>query len=208
MWKTVAFFMVAAIVIAGHAATSVGAVEGRPEGRPLRAPGADGDAIPDFSGHWKSSPDRLQVRRIVHRIPNGWDRYIEGVRSIKDYRIEIRQTSDEIAVAFPGGANNFLSVPAFTIGGSPKSTVENLGASWRKTTCRGWWDGGLLSLTATRQADRWADSDPATAKPQETDLISQHMLRLDTGRHELTMDTTVSDEKGEAQYQQVFRRAE
>jgi len=170
--------------------------------------GLRADPIPDFSGHWQSSPARLQVGRIVHRIPDGWDRYIEGVRSIKDYRVEIRQTGDEIAVVFPGGANNFLSVPPFPIGSSPRSSVENLGASWRKTTCRGWWDGGLLSLTATRQADRWADSDPATAKPQETDLISQHVLRLDAARTQLTMETTVSDEKGEAQYQQVFSRAD
>jgi outer membrane murein-binding lipoprotein Lpp len=42
--------------------------------------------------------------------------------------------------------------------------------------------------------------------PHDTDLASTHVLTLNATNDRLTMDTTVSDEKGNAQYRQVFHR--
>jgi hypothetical protein len=163
-------------------------------------------SLPDFSGRWISHPDRLTVRQYVDRIPGGWHRHIEGVRSVKAYTIEIRQTADSITIVFPGGAGNFLTAPPFPLDGESRDQVTDRGDHWMKEMVRGSWDGGSLRLSARRMADRWDAANPAAVADQETALNSTHVLTLDETGTRLTIDTVVSDEKGLADYRQVFTR--
>jgi hypothetical protein len=74
-------------------------------------------------------------------------------------------------------------------------------------TSRASWNGTSLTVTATRSAERCAVATPETAASQDDDLTSTHVLTLDASEQQLTIETTVSDEKGNAEYRQVFRRS-
>src|SRR5690242_3698717 len=102
-------------------------------------------SVPDFSGSWVSDPRHLEVLHYVDRVTGGWHRHVDGVHQLREYRIDIAQTEDAIAITFPGGDANFLTVPSFPLGHDPHSFITDKGASWMKVTCRSVWDGTTLT---------------------------------------------------------------
>lgn len=50
----------------------------------------------------------------------------------------------------------------------------------------------------------WKSADPSTVTRQDTQLGNSFVLDLSEDGQQLTITTTVSDEKGEAEYRQVF----
>ena len=171
---------------------------------PSPAQRADSSSPPDFSGVWVSDPNHLESLHFVDRIPQGWRRHVENVRLMKEYRLEITQSADRIVVVFPRGTASFPTLPGFPFG-RQESHVTDRSTSSMKVTTRAWWDGSMLTLSGTQMAvPKGEDIDSAT--PDDTAIISRHVLLLNEAGDRLTMTTTLSDEKGSTEYRQVFRR--
>ncbi len=63
-----------------------------------------------------------------------------------------------------------------------------------------------MDLRARRLTGWWKTSTPDAAASTETETGTVVRLRADTARSELIVETTLSDEKGEVTYRQVFSR--
>ena len=60
----------------------------------------------------------------------GWNGFVEALQSARSYPIEITQTAERVAIAFPGGASNMLTLPETPLGPEPSSHVVNRGDWW------------------------------------------------------------------------------
>jgi hypothetical protein len=63
-----------------------------------------------------------------------------------------------------------------------------------------------LEIEASGDDGGWSSSDPAEVTSQETELGTRFVMELDPSGDVLTATIRVSDEKGEAEYRQIFRR--
>jgi hypothetical protein len=161
---------------------------------------------PDFSGTWTSSPERFVALRNAPRERNGWGGQLEGVAAAPTYTIAISQSEQSVALTFPGGTGNFLTRPAFPLDGAPHSTVQDAGEFWTKIVSSATWDGSRLVLDAKSLNGWWKEVDPSQVTTQETELGTRFVLELNPSGDVLTLSITVRDEKGEAEYRQVFSR--
>lgn len=162
----------------------------------------------NWAGSWTSQPDRdVEVIRIQPGTgtARGWNGFVDALIRQRDYRIEITQADDDVAIAFPGGAANMLSVPAFTID-RPVSHVVNRGEWWtqQRTTAR--WVDRELELAATTFSGWWRTSTPDQAQPKPTDFRQRVLLTQGGTPDELVLRATLTDEKGEVEYVQRFHR--
>jgi hypothetical protein len=166
---------------------------------------ASAQATPDFSGTWSHIPDRFVVVRNVPRDGRGgWSGHLR-LGEQPDYVVTIAQTRDSIALTFPSGGGNFLTRPPFALDGREQTVIVDRGDFWTKHVQKSDREGDRLRLKAVAFAGWWRESDPETVTSQPTELGSVFVLSMsDDGL--LTIDTTVSDEKGEAEYRQVFAR--
>ena len=176
----------------------------------LTAQASAQQAPTDFGGTWTydASSGEFVLLRDVPRVFNGWGGQVRRAREAAGYTIVIGQTIEAVSIVFPGGAANFLSRPPFLLNGESHTTVQNRGDWWTKFTTQASWNNQRLTLRARSLNGWWRDSAPAEVTTQEAQTDTVFELALDPGGTKLTMTTTLSDEKGEAQYRQVFSRAD
>ena len=161
----------------------------------------------DLSGSWVASPDDFEVvRNVVRETPRGWSGLLEGIAGTANYRIQVEQDATAASVSFPGGPKNILSSPRIVLDGQPHAEVVDHRDFWEKFVSAGSVDGQRLRLRTTRLTG-WSSVDPGTVDSQHTQLVTDFVLSLDPLRDTLTLRVIVSDEKGEAEYQQTFSRA-
>jgi hypothetical protein len=164
--------------------------------------------MPDFSGTWQCDPGRTVTLRRVDRGPVRWGPIPYTTRNQTDvtYVIVIVQDTAKVDITFPGGKNSFMNVGAYQLDSENVTTVSDKGDWWVKTVTRATRHGDALVLTATRLMDWWKTAKPAEVTSQEAETDTTFVLRLSDARTELTIETTLSDEKGHVTYRQVFNR--
>jgi hypothetical protein len=164
-------------------------------------------SIPDFSGSWVRDPARDVMLHRVDRVPHGWGP-IPYTTGKQPFIVVIVQNTQQVNLAFPGGWNNFMNLrDAYQLDGKDVTTVRDLGQWWEKTVSRSTWDGGTLTLKAIRLIDWWKSTQPSEVTQQITETDTIFHLNLNPGQSELTIETTLSDEKGEVTYRQVFTKS-
>jgi hypothetical protein len=84
-----------------------------------------------WSGTWTSNGTHVSVVRNVHITPRGWDQTADNLKQPTGYAIRIQLTDTSIAIEFPRGAGNILTVPPCAIGAGTYN-----------------WDSDTLSLRA------------------------------------------------------------
>ena len=164
-------------------------------------------AVPDFSGTWTADADRVVVLRRVDLTPNGWGNMLEGLRRYRPYTVKITQSSGTLDIDFPPGANSFLKADAYALDGTKSIRVRDMGEYWRKLITQANWDGIALTLRSTHQVDWWNNAKPDEVVRQDTQIDAVFVLRLDQGGTQLVLETSLSDEKGQAQYRMVFTKS-
>ena len=162
--------------------------------------------MPDFSGAWQTSPDQAVILSRVDSTPGGWGGALQGLRAHRPYTISITQSAETIWVAFPGGSGSFLNGGVYQLDGDQATTTRSIGDYWIKVVTRGTWDGQVLTLAATRLVDWWSRAQPSDVVRQATQLETVHVLRFQTDRTGLIVDTILADEKGRVEYRMVFTR--
>jgi hypothetical protein len=168
---------------------------------------AAAQTIPDFSGTWTADPDRAVLLRRVDITSNGWGNVLDGLRRYRPYTLKISQSSGALDIDFPQGANTFLKADPYALNGAKTTHVRDMGEYWRKLVTEATWDGSALTLKATRQVDWWTKARPEDVVRQDTQLGTVYVLKLEQGGAQLVVETTLSDEKGQAQYRMVFTKA-
>lgn len=163
----------------------------------------------DWTGGWTSANGQdVQVMRNTHGsgTARGWNAFVEMLALPREYVITIAQSADEIVVSFPSGASNMLTIPGFAIDPAPRVKVVNRGDWWTKHVTSGRWVGTSLELTSTTFSGWWKNSEPDRAEPKPTDFRMRLTLTPGLDANELKLRVFVSDEKGELEYIQTFRR--
>ena len=168
---------------------------------------ASAQTIPDFSGTWTTDPARAVLLRRVDTTLNGWGNVLEGLRRYQPYTLRITQSSAALDIEFPQGTNTFLKTDPYALEGGKTTNVRDSGEYWRKTVTEAKWDGTALTLRATRQVDWWKRARPDEVVHQDTELGTVYALKLEQGGAQLVVETTLTDEKGQAQYRMVFTKA-
>ena len=171
--------------------------------------GASGQKHHHWSGSWTSRGDRdVAVVRIVpgSGSASGWSGFVEALLATRDYRIEIAHTAESVAIVFPGGSSNMLTLPETPLDAGSGSRVVNRGDWWTKYVTSAHFAGGVLDVASTTFTGWWRDGGPDAAKPKATDY--RRRLTLTQGSHpdQLVLRVHLADEKGEVQYIQNFRR--
>jgi hypothetical protein len=111
-----------------------------------------------------------------------------------------------VEIIHPGGSGSFMNAGAYALNGDKTTTIKDLGDWWIKTVTRAVRDAENMVLTARRLTDWWKATNPADVGSQETETDTILVLSLAKARAELVIDTTLSDEKGQVTYRQVFTR--
>lgn len=163
------------------------------------------ERVADFSGTWTTDPSHLTVVDAVNYTPKGWQQFLEELRRTSTYDLSIAQTSDQLAITFPGASSNFLTA-SYQVDSPDVVSVRDHGDYWVKTIAQSRWSDSVLTLTATRQTDWWKDTKPENVTRQDAQTDTMFALRLNPTGTEMTMDVKVADEKGWARYRQVFKR--
>jgi hypothetical protein len=157
-------------------------------------------------GDWVSAPRQLTVlRSLVGENSRGWNGHLEGVAEVQRYLISIQEDETGVSISFPGGPSNFLTTPRFSLDGLVHAQVVSRGDWWEKFLISGSRAGQTLRLAATR-LNGWWSIDPDTVRAQHTQLVTAFVATLDAGGDTLSLRVTVADEKGEAEYMQIFSR--
>jgi hypothetical protein len=160
--------------------------------------------VDDLSGIWRTDPGRTQTLRRVDRGAAHWGP-IPYSTTEHPYTIRIVEGSDTIEITYPGGTGNFMNVGAYSFGPDVTS-VRNFGEWWAKTLMHAERNEDGVVLRARRLMDWWKDASPADVTAQEAETDTEVVLRLTADRSGLVVDTTLSDEKGQVTYRQVFSR--
>jgi hypothetical protein len=161
---------------------------------------------PAWSGAWVSHSGDVVVVRNVHATAEGWDHVAQNLKQASRYTIAITQTANEIAISFPTGSNNILTVSACAIGADPCSIVSDHGDWWVKEVVVARWVNAALQLTSTTASGWWKDVEPDRAPSRITDFRKQLTLRPGSGPDQLLLRVVLGDEKGELEYVQTFVR--
>jgi hypothetical protein len=161
---------------------------------------------PSWSGTWTSNGTHVSVVRNVHITPHGWDQTADNLTRSTSYGIWIEATNTSIAIDFPRGAGNILTVPRCVIGGEPQTIVVNHGDWWTKTVVSARWVGQHLELFSVTSTGWWKDDTPDVAKPKPTDFKKRMRIVAGQTVDDLSIRVELGDEKGELEYVQDFRR--
>ena len=168
-----------------------------------------GGAAQTWSGGWISRNDR-DVEVVSIRpgsgSPRGWHGFVEALLATRPYRIAITQTADRIAIAFPGGASNMLTLPDTPLDHESEVRVVNRGEWWTKYVTSSRTEGGVVEVAATTFNGWWRDGGPDGAEPAATDFRRRYILSPGTAADQLELRIHLSDEKGDVEYVQRFRR--
>ena len=168
---------------------------------PIAAVALYAQTRPNFSGVWVREPGGFELLQDVRRIARGAG--VDGLAAARDYTVEIEQTDGSITLHFPHGTP--LTRPAVRLSPGPHVIVQDRGAFWTRFVSDAEWQGPTLVVTTRSSAGWWKSSHPDTAKPREI-FTSIFSLTLSPVDDRLTLVTSVSDDKGDATYRQVFRR--
>ena len=157
----------------------------------------------DFAGHWVSrGPGAFTLLRFVPRqVPRGPES-VSGAASLS-----IEQSTDRIALIFPGERRNVMTRPPFTVDDAVHEIVDDRGDFWTKYIMRAEWVGDALRLRATSFSGWWRKAGPAAVHSAPSQYETTYDISMDNSRNTLTLIVTIADEKFEAQYRQVFSRA-
>lgn len=160
-----------------------------------------------LSGTWTSrGGGDVEIVRMAtgSGTARGWSGLAEGLRTSRDYRIVITQTGDRIAISFPGGATNMLSVDETPLGSGAR--VVDRGDWWTKHLSNVRATDEALELASTTFSGWWRNGGPENAKPNVTDFKRHYTLTRGREPDQLLLRVHVADEKGELEYVQTFRR--
>ncbi|MEZ5288406.1 MAG: hypothetical protein R2712_27090 [Vicinamibacterales bacterium] len=165
---------------------------------------------PNWSGTWTSRPaEDVEVIRLTPGTgaARGWRPFIEALTRKPLYEIAVTQEADQVVIAFPGGETNMLTVPGFAMAAAPSDHVVDRGEWWTNSRTMAEWTGATLELTATTYTGWWRSAAPADVQPRPTDFHMRFVLSQGEVPDELVLHATLTDEKGEVEYRQRFRRA-
>ena len=154
-----------------------------------------------FSGTWTSSLDNFHIVRNSR----GWEAFLEAIAATRGYQIRIEQDRSVLTFSFPGGPDNRLASPPFVLDRREHSEVVSHGDRWEKFVTVGTQFGADMTLT-TRVLTGLASEDPNSTTSHYAQRNIQLVLYLDSTGQMLTLRATLSDESGEAKYEQVFHR--
>jgi hypothetical protein len=159
-----------------------------------------------WSGEWTSDGAHVSIVRNVHSTPHGWDQTAENLTQSAAYRIAIAQTDASVAIDFPRGAGNILTIPPCVVGAEPQTIVTNRGSWWTKTVVSAQWIGPELEIVSVVSSGWWKDGTPDQARQKLGDFQKRVRLVPGKGVDDLSIHVSVADEKGELEYVQTFRR--
>jgi hypothetical protein len=164
----------------------------------------------DWSGHWTTrGPQDIEIVRLAPGTgtARGWNGFVEALLAAsKGYRIIIEQTADHVAIAFPGGASNMLTLD-MPLGRESSARVVDRGDWWTKHVASARLIDGALDLRSTTFNGWWRNGRPEDAQPRITDFRRHVVLRSGPDDDHLLLRVQLADEKGEVEYVQRFRRA-
>jgi hypothetical protein len=171
--------------------------------------GASAQDSTNWSGAWTSRPER-DVQGLSTRpgsgSATGWSGFVEALLATRDYRIRVAHTPDGVAITFPGGNNNMLTLPETPLGTEPSVRVVARGDWWTKYVSTVRVAGDVVDVVSTTSSGWWTDGDPAEAGPKVTDLLRRYTMAPGGSPDQLVLRVSLSDEKGHVEYRQVFRR--
>lgn len=161
----------------------------------------------DWSGAWIShGGDDVHVVRHIQASARGWSGVAEGIVTSRAYRIVIVQTAAGVTIDFPGGAKNILTFSETPLDGATAARVVNAGEWWTKYVLTARVTGDVLALGSTSFSGWWRDGGPEQARPAPTDFKKRVTLSRGAASDLLAVRVELSDEKGELEYVQAFRR--
>jgi hypothetical protein len=166
---------------------------------------------PNFLGDWTGDTTRFEIIRHVRATPYGWDGFLAGLSQHRPYKITVFQNDESLDITFPGGPNSILNTKPYKskhetlqADGSSVLTTHDAGSFWTQRVNTAMWQGATLKREIIQEADWWSVRKPEANLHEDATVI--YLLRLNHGGAELTLDTTLIDEKGELEYRQVFTR--
>jgi uncharacterized protein (TIGR02246 family) len=163
----------------------------------------------NWSGGWTSRGDRdveIVSIRPGSGSARGWNGFVEALLATRAYRIDISHTVDRVAIAFPGGSSNMLTLPETPLDTEPSIRVVDHGEWWTKYVSSARIAEGVVEVAATTFSGWWREGGPDRAKPKATDYRRHYTLAPGSHPDQLALRVHLSDEKGEVEYLQTFRR--
>ena len=171
--------------------------------------GASAQDSTTWSGAWTSRPERdvwVLGTRSGPGSAAGWSGFIEALLATRDYRIQIAHAPDGVAITFPGGSTNMLTLPETPLETESSIRLVDRGDWWTKYVSTVRVAGDVVEVASTTSSGWWRDGGPAEAEPKVTDLLRRYTMAPGGSPDQLVLRVYLSDEKGRVEYRQVFRR--
>ena len=156
--------------------------------------------VPAFSGVWTR---KAQRGLIIVQVSPGWRGVVANLAAHPP-TVSIAQTASSISLMSGHGQ----AAVAYPVDASKNVNLEDHGDWWVKSETSSNWDGSSLSITQRTTSGWRHDLLPEEARvdraSQDTMMETTRVLNLSPDRREMTIRTTVRDEKGAAEYVEAF----